>query len=174
MGKGKWFLLLSIFFLLHDVTFSSTAAAINYPLTQIKVNPDCPDKFFKKIYDSICFGLSVYRLDAIKGCSKEDLIKNLGNVILNSSVRFDLENIDIIKKGWTRYSPFSIDNKNFIMRIFLTDEKLYQPDAPVLYEGSIESPAVTFQVLPSLNEILSDRKIKPHKTYSSFEVARSS
>lgn len=174
MSKRKWFLLLAIFFLLHDVTFSSTATAINYPLTQIKVNPDCPDKFFKKIYDSICFGLSVYRLDAIKGCSKEDLIKNLGNVILNPSIRFDLENIDIIKKGWTRYYPFSIDSKNFIMRIFLTEEKLYQPDAPVLYEGSIVNPAVTFQVLPSLNEILADCKIKPTRIYSTRLVDSSS
>ena len=42
-----------------------------------------------------------------------------------------------------------------------------------LYEGAIADPAMTFQALPSINEILSDCKIKPLKFYYSYSVSRS-
>lgn len=174
MDKRKWSAVLVVFFLLSDVIIPSVSTAVNYPLTQIKVDPDTVDRSFKKIYDSICFALSVYVSDVIERSSKESLVRNFSQVVLHPSIRFDLENMDIIKKGWTRYYPFSIDGKEFIMRIFLTSERSYMPDAPILYEGSITNPAVTFQVLPSLNEILSDCKIKPQRTYSVSEVSRSS
>jgi len=174
VNKSKCCAALVIFFLLFDVVIPSLSSAINYPLTQIKVDPDTVDRSFKKIYDSVCFALSVYVSDVIGRSSKEDLIKNFSRIALHPGIRFDLENMDIIKKGWTRYYPFSIEGKEFIMRIFLTSERSYQPPAPVLYEGSIATPAVTFQVLPSLNTILSDCKIKPRQSYSISEVARSS
>ena len=44
---------------------------------------------------------------------------------------------------------------------------------PILYEGTIVKASVTFQVLPSINEILSGCKIKPYQIYSSSEVNRS-
>ncbi len=103
MGKRKWSIILAIFFLLSDVLSASVSSAINYPLTQIKVDPSSPDKSFKKIYDSICFGLSIYRLDVIERYSKEALIEDAGKIALSPGISFDLENIDIIKKGWTRY-----------------------------------------------------------------------
>lgn len=174
MNKRRWCVFLAMFFLLSDLTFSQIASATNYPLTQIKVTANCPDVLFKKIFDSICFGLSVYKSDVIGQFTKEALIKNFGKVVLNPSISFDLENIDIIKKGWTRYYPFSIDGKSFILRIFLTEEKAYQPAVAILYEGNIQNPAVTFQVLPSLNEILADCKIKPSRTYSTHQVDSSS
>ena len=174
VNKRKWFAVLVVFFLLSDVIIPSVSTAANYPLTQIKVDPDTVDKAFKKIYDSVSFALSVYVSDVIERSSKESLIRNFSQVVLHPSIRFDLENIDVIKKGWTRYYPFSIDGKEFIMRIFLTSERSFLPDAPILYEGSIMNPAVTFQVLPSLKEILSDCKIKPRQVHSSPEVLRSS
>lgn len=60
--------------------------------------------------------------------------------------------------------------KDFIMRIFLKEDNRRQQALPILYEGRIEDPAVVFQVLPSLNEILSSCKIKPRCTYSTRQV----
>ena len=174
MNKRKWSILSAIFFLVQCLSPCEIFSAANFPLTQIKVDSNSQDQYFKKIYDSICAGLFIYRLDVIERHAKENLIKDFGNAILKSEVKFDLENIDIGKKGWTRYYPFSIGDKNFIMRIFLTGELYYQPKARVLYEGTLSNPAVTFQILPSLNDILSDCKIKPFKTYSTAQVDRSS
>ena len=127
----------------------------------------------KKIYDAICMGVFLYELDTIARLSKEEIERSYPGLSLNSLVRFDLANMDLGKKGWTRYYPFSIGNKAFIMRIFLTAERAYQPSAPVLYEGSIADPAVTFQILPSINEMISGCKIKPRQIYSSSEVNHS-
>ena len=127
----------------------------------------------KKIYDAICLGVFLYELDTIERLSKEEIERNYSGLSLNSEVRFDLANMDLGKKGWTRYYPFSVGNKAFIMRIFLTSERAYQPSAPILYEGSIANPSVTFQVLPSLNEILAECKIRPLKLYYSSSASRS-
>jgi len=175
VNRKKWSIILAIFILVQDAAISSSAfPAINYPLTQIKVYQNSVDRSFKKIYDSVCMGLAIYKSDVINRSSKEDLINIFSRIVSIPGIKFDLENIDILKKGWTRYYPFSIDGKSFIMRIFLTAEKLYQPSVTVLYEGSVENPAVTFQVLPSLNEILADCKIAPRRTYSTHQVDSSS
>ena len=42
-----------------------------------------------------------------------------------------------------------------------------------IHEDSLAKTKVTFAAMPSLNEILSDCKIKPLTTYSSSEVNRS-
>jgi hypothetical protein len=148
------------------------------PITQIKVGAGPSDNFFKEIYESVCVGLSIYKMDVIEKYTKEKITTDFraghGRAGCGKSVRFDLKNIDIGKKGWTRYYPFSIGNKDFLMRIFLTSELHYQPNVKVLYEGSLRDPAVTFQVLPSLGELLSDCNIKPFKTYPTSQVDRSS
>lgn len=56
---------------------------------------------------------------------------------------------------------------------FLKGELQCQPVARVLYEGRLTKPAVTFQTLPKLSDILSDCKIEPVKTYLSTQVDRS-
>ncbi len=174
MSKKKWSLLLAVFFMVQSITSSSILSFESSPLnppTNIDVNYS--DPVMKKVYDAICLGIFLYELDTIKRLSKEDVERSCSGLLLNSLVRFDLANMNMGKKGWTRYYPFSIDGKNFIMRIFLTAERLYQPAAPILYEGGISNPAVTFQVLPSLNEILSDCKVKPLKLYYSSSASRS-
>lgn len=165
---------LVIFFLCALTIPSKVLSDTNFPLTQIKVDSVSSDNFFKNIYESVYTGLSIYKLDAIEKYTKEMIITNSQYGARNSLIRFDIENIDIGKKGWTRYYPFSIGDKNFIMRIFLTEELQYQPNVRVLYEGTIEEPAVTFQILPSLNDILLDCKIKPFRTYSTTLVDQSS
>ena len=170
----RWSVFLVVFFLIQYITPPDVLSGINFPLTNIKVDSNSPDHFFKNIYESIYLGLSIYRLDAIEKYTREKLITDLGDACLKSDIRFDLKNIDMGKKGWTRYYPFSIGDKNFIMRIFLTEELRYQPEVKILYEGRLESPAITFQILPSLNEILSDCGIKPFRAYSSSQVDGSS
>jgi hypothetical protein len=173
---NKWLGLLVILSLIQYATPSSTSSGPNFPLTQIKIDSNAPDSFFKQVYGSVCIGLSIYKLDVIERYTKEKLITTFqaGAARPGLEIRFDMENIDVGKKGWTRYYPFSVDGKNFIMRIFLTSELEYQPKTKVLYEGKLGSPAVTFQVLPPLSEILSDCPIKPIRAYSPSQVERSS
>lgn len=174
MNRKRWSIFLVLFFLSSLIIPSKVLPDTNFPLTNIKVDSNSGDIFFKKIYESVYIGLSIYKLDTIEKYAKERLIKNLNQTSVKSDIKFDMNNIDIGKKGWTRYYPFSIGDKNFIMRIFLTEELQYQPKVKVLYEGTLERPAVTFQILPSLNDILSDCRIKPLRTYSTAQVDRSS
>ncbi len=178
MSKKRWPIFLVIFFLTSYTVPAEILSDTNFPLPHIKVDSNYPDHFFKKIYESLYIGLSIYKLDTVEKYTKEKLITIFhprgGNGPDRPDIRFDISNIDIGKKGWTRYYPFSIGDKNFIMRIFLTEELRYQPDAKILYEGTLKYPAVTFQILPSLNDILSDCRIKPFKTYSTAQVDGSS
>jgi hypothetical protein len=175
LSKKKWSGILAIFFLVQVVTSSPVLSFENSSLNPpTNIDANFSDPTVKNIYDAICLGVGLYELDTIEGLSKAEIEGRYPGLSLNSEVRFNLANMDLGRKGWTRYYPFSVGDKNFIMRIFLTVERSYQPEAPVLYEGSIANPAVTFQVLPSINEILSGCKIQPRRTYSSTEVNRSS
>lgn len=175
MNKKKWSIILAIFFLVQDLIPPPLLAIENNLLNPpTKANIGSSDTQFKKLYDAVCLGLFFYDLDAVKRYTKDAIAREYSDLLFNSEVKFDFANIDIGKKGWTRYYPFSIDNKSFIMRIFLTSEAHYQPSAPILYEGVIKNPAVTFQVLPSLNEILAGCKIRPIRTYSTRQVDSSS
>jgi len=139
----------------------------------VKTNLNDPNIIFKCKAAILCEGLSLYKLDAIERCAKEEIIEQLGRPQDGlAPVRFDLDHMDIGRKGWTRYYPFSSGGKDFIIRIFLTAERAYQPKVEVLFEGSIGNPPVTFQILPGLNSILKDCRIKPHNFYSSTEAAR--
>jgi len=141
------------------------------PLT--KINLIEPGEGFKKIYEVFCLALFVYRLDAVERCPKETVIKKYGDLPAMSGVTLDLSNIDAGKKGWTRYYPFSIDGKDFVARIFLTKERFYQPRVTVLFEAAIENPDVTFQILPGINAILEDCRIKPRNPYPDPQTASS-
>ena len=174
MKEKKWTALLVIFFLVQGAASSPVLSFESSPLnppTNIDVNHS--DPVMKKIYDAICLGVSLYKLDTIAGLSRGEIERSYPGLSPNSPVRFDLANMDLGRKGWTRYYPFSVGNKSFIMRIFLTAERAFQSSVPVLYEGAIANPAITFQVLPSLNEILSDCRIKPLKLYYSSAASRS-
>jgi len=125
---------------------------------------------FKQKFDILCLALLIYKLDAVKRCSKgvvqEILRKEYDGAFVNFvGLQFDLENIDLGKKGWTRYYPFSIYDDHYIVRVFLTAERAYQPAVTVLHEGVIKSPPVTFQILPGLNSILDQCEIEPANIY---------
>ena len=166
-------IILLICFFSQQIIFLPASSATDYSLLQAKINSGYPDGLFGKIFGMVCFGVDLYIADAIKHHNKQDLISEYEDAALSRGIGFDFGSFDIKKKGYTRYYPFLIGGKSFILRIFLTDEKCFQPEMKVLYEGSIENPAVTFQVLPSLNEILADCKIKPRPVYSPETVTRS-
>jgi len=172
LKKNRWLAFLVVFFLIQYFAPSETFSEPNILLPQLKTVADPSDPMFKEIYQSVYTGLSIYMLDVTGCCTKEKLMAGLESAP-GGPVKFDIENMDLGKKGCTRYYPFSIEDKNFIMRICLTEELRYQPKVKVLYEGTLVSPPVTFQVLPSVNDILSDCKIAPFKIYSSSQVDRS-
>jgi hypothetical protein len=96
----------------------------------------------------------------MEGNPKAAIIRKHGQALSSPEIRFDLEKIDMGKKGWTRYYPVMVENRQFIVRVFLTEESSYQPQTPVLYEMVIRNPAVTCQVLPNINSIIESRKTK--------------
>lgn len=162
-------------FLVQTIVSSVGQADYLYPLRPpARVDPANPGILFQNIWDVVRKGLSLYEMDCLKRYPKEDVIQRYRRFFgLASEVRFDLEHIDIRKGGYTRYYPFSIGDNNFLIRIFLTTESALQPKVEVLFEGKTENPALTFQVLPALNSVLKDCRIKPHNIYPNLEAARS-
>lgn len=174
MNKKRVPLVVAIFFLVQSIASSQAISLETWTLNPpTKVSLNKSDICFKYLFETIYSALSLYRLDTIERYSKDALIREYGNTIFNPEVRFDLEHIDIGKKGWTRYYPFSIGGRHFIIRIFLTDELTYQPKVMVLFESAIQNPAVTLQILPGLNEILRDCRIRPHDFYPVSPAATS-
>lgn len=149
----------AIFFFLaqaiQPVNSSPVESAGLNPPTRIDGAP------FKQLYSTLCIAVTIYKLDAIEGNSKDAIIRDHGKALSNPDIRFDLEKIDAGRKGWTRYYPVMVSGRQFIVRVFLTEERVYQPQLPILYEMIIRDPAVTCQVLPDINSIVESHKIKP-------------
>jgi hypothetical protein len=119
------------------------------------------DASFRQLCSTLCIAVTIYKLDAIEGHCKDAIIREHGKALASPGIRFDLEKIDMGKKGWTRYYPVMVGSRQLIARVFLTKERAYQPQLPVLYEMTIQDPAVTCQVLPDINSIIGSLKIKP-------------
>ena len=162
------------FFVAQAILLAGMTPAETYyqnPLTQINTGGD--NLQFKATCSFLCTVLSLYKSDAFNKMSKEELINRYGPALSGSEVRFDLEHIDLMKKGWTRYYPFSVGEKRFVARIFLTKETAFQQGLPVISEIVIEDSGVTLQILPGIDEILKDCKIKPNRIYPSFQADKS-
>jgi hypothetical protein len=133
---------------------------------------------FREMYDCLCTGLLIYKLDAMQRFSKTDIQDVVFTECLNAesrspAVNFDLDNIDIGKKGWTRYYPFKAKGRFYILRIFRTEEREYQTQATILFEGDAKNLGLTLQVLPGLNAILGRDSIKPFSLKFSNEASTS-
>ena len=113
--------------------------------------------------------LLIYKLDVVERSSKEtikeEIISQYDNAFFSlSGIDYDLDNIDYFrKKGFTRYYPFRVKDTSYIIRIFRSDEKAFQPEVEVLYEGNVKNPAVTFQILKGVNAILETCRLKPRE-----------
>ena len=169
MNKKITALIAVTLFLAQAIPLAGIAPAENLspnPLTEI--NTSGANLPFKDTCNFLCMALSLYRSDAFKGMPKEELVKIYSPMLAGSDVRFDFAHIDMMRKGWTRYYPFSVGEKRFVARIFLTKEASFQPKVRVISELAIENFGVTIQILPGIDEILNDCKIKPNKIYYSF------
>lgn len=175
MNRKRVTALVAVFFLIQTIPSASgveiPAAALNPPLKVAAASETC----FPKICEIVCNALFIYKLDALERRSKADIIEHYGVAFSRLiDVRFDLDRIDTGRKGWTRHYPFSVDGNDFIIRIFLTEERTYQPEIEPLFEGTIASPAVTFQIIPGISTLLNDKPVAPHTISSDSEVLRSS
>ena len=175
MNKKRTAVLTVTFFLVQAFFLSGFAPAevylLNPPTGIGTAGANTPLKntcgiFFK--------ALELYKADALEGLAKDEIIKRYNDVCADSPVKFDLENLDLVRKGWTRYYPFSIDGRNFVARVFLTKETIFQPKINPISELVLNRLGITVQILPGINEILSDRRIKPNKVYDPSIAGRSS
>ena len=138
-----------------------------YPINPIKkVSPIeiSIKETFASEFNILAFALGIYQLEIEKGFSKEEIKAALAqsNRACDSAIStaFDLDNIDIHKKGFTRYYPFFVNGKDFIIRIFDPGEKHFLPEFEILYEGMFENSEIGFQILPGLKTILQGEGLK--------------
>ncbi len=131
------------------------------------------EHYFREVYAAVFVAIEAYKSDAIDGNTREELAGKYGGEILGLDIKFDFNRADMARKGWTRHYPIVIHDERFIVRIFLTEERIYQPKLPVLFEMQIRDPAVTCQILADINSILGDEKIEPHRISSERQAARS-
>lgn len=119
---------------------------------------------FIKEFNILTFALGMYYLDAKERLSKEEVKKKLAwdSAIWDKEfdIAFDMDNIDFKRKGFTRYYPFNIEGRDFIIRIFDVRDKGYLPEFEVFNEGVFEDSKTGFQVIPGINTIIKNRKIK--------------
>ena len=83
-----------------------------------------------------------------------------------SSVCSDFESVHFLNKGCTRYYSFSVGKETFLMRACRTDEVALQPKITFIEQFVSDEFGVTLQILPGINDLLSDHKIKPIKVAS--------
>ncbi len=164
-------MILAVFLLVQHVHLHQVSAGTCLLSPPTKVSLKETDLCLRSLHNVIHAALVIYKLDAIQRCTKDEIVKKCSGAFTGlSDVRFELDHIDVRSKGWTRYYPFSVGRKNFIIRIFLTEELAFQPKAAVLYEGAVDFPRVTFQILPSINETLKTCRIRPYITYAASQA----
>ena len=174
MGKKNLSLILAFLFLVQGAAFTQDLlpGTMSFkPASKVSLNK--PEISFLKKYDIyiFCTALLIYKLDTVQRYPKAIIKEKITNQYNNSDfglsdVNFDLDNIDYFrKKGFTRYYPFYVNGEPFIIRIFRTDEKHFQPDPDIeiLYEGSVKNPPVTFQILKGVNAILEHCRLTPQQ-----------
>ncbi|MBL7158532.1 MAG: hypothetical protein ISS91_03395 [Candidatus Omnitrophica bacterium] len=165
MSKSILLTLIVSLFLVHSIVVAAEELG-TYPISPIeKVSPTeiSIKETFASEFNILAFALGMYQLETEKGFSKEDIKAALSesNLSCGSAINmvFDLDNIDIRKKGFTRYYPFSANEKDFIIRIFDLREKHFLPEFEILHEGIFEDSDIGFQILPGLKTILRGKEL---------------
>lgn len=117
---------------------------------------------FIRDFNILSFALGLYNLDAKERLTKVEIKERLAKepALLRDKfgVSFDMDKIDFKKKGFTRYYPFSVSGKDFIIRIFDINEKHYLAECQVVYEGAFEKSSLGFQIIPGIKTILDEKK----------------
>ena len=126
-------------------------------------------ELFAQQFNILAFALGIYTMDTKERLSKDAIKASLAD---NSRICkdilglvFDLDNIDFKRKGFTRHYPFSVNGKDFIIRIFDVREKHYLSNVEVFYEGVFETDNLGFQIIPGLKTILQETKVEKIPIY---------
>lgn len=168
-------LLVTAVFLMQMIVLVGVSAESSFLLSPpTKIDNNNPNIVLMCKNDIIRASLFVYHLDAFERRPKKEIAEAYGAALSAfPHIVFDLEHIDLGKKGWTRYYPVSVGNEHLIVRIFLSEERFFQPDVQVLEEILIKKLGVTVQILPGINEMLKNHPIGPIDTRPDLETARS-
>ena len=167
MSKSRLLLIIVCLFLVHSqLGIASSLGTL--PLTpQPKVSPTETNQgmSFLKEFNILAFALAMYYLDAEERLSSDKLKERLAGDLYRWEERFgvifDLDKI--IKQGFTRYYPFSVNNKSFTIRLFDIRDRHYLrhrfSGVKVICEGEFKE-GVGFQILPGINDLLESKKIE--------------
>lgn len=166
MNKDKLLLILICLFLVHATVATSSNIGTSPLRLNQKVSPIETSQAltFLKEFNVLTFALGLYQLDARERLSKAKIKEKM---TLDSTIwerefgiSFDLDNIDFKRKGFTRYYPFTVNGKDFIIRIFDVREKHRMPKFEVFCEGIFEDSKIGFQIIPGVKTILKSKRIK--------------
>lgn len=169
MNKSRLVVTIVCLFLVHSqvVALQDLGTLPLTPSREVSPTETNHPGIFLKEFNILAFALSVYYLDAKEQLSKEDIKEKLaGNSTIlweKFNIGFDMNNIDFKKRGFTRYYPFSVNGKDFIIRIFDANERHYLANFEILYEGVLNRPEIGFQIIPGINAILDKKKIEPRE-----------
>ncbi len=164
MKQGKLLIILAGFALVSTLFCATLRAETTTIIPINKVSPTEPQQniSFLKTFNVITLALSVYQMDAKKRMSKEEIQEKISDELasLRSSldIIFDINKIDLNRRGFTRYYPFGVNGEDLIIRIFNISEKHFLPECDVLYEGRLDNLALGFQITPGIRTILSSEK----------------
>ena len=172
LSKNKLVPLAICLFLVHtQITASSDSGTFSInPAKRVSPTEISIKEIFAKEFNILAFALGMYHSDAVerlsKNAIKEKFAGELDSCESEFDVSFDLENMDFGRRGFTRYYPFSVNGRDYIIRIFDIREKGYLSDFEILCEGEFEDSKLGFQILPGLNELLEQRKPEKLRIYN--------
>ena len=166
MYKNKLILILACLFLVQphvgatqDVRTIPVTSII--PVSPIESNP-IPTTLHE--YSILVFALSMYYMETRENLSMEQIRERLAGQPEvwkeKLAVAFDLDRTSFKKDGYTRYYPFSVRGRDFIIRFFRLKEKDKLPLCDVLHEGTFPDSELAFQIIPGINALLEGKDIK--------------
>lgn len=166
LNKKKLLLVIVCLLLVHTQAATSLDIRTLLLTPPQKVSPieTNPEFTFLKEFNILTFALALYHLDAKEHLTKDIIKRRLATdcavwkKALN--IDFDLDNIDLNKRGFTRYYPFSINGKDFIVRIFDMKERHFLPEFDVFYEALFEDSGVGLQIIPGINTVLKSKRVE--------------
>ncbi|MDD4203398.1 MAG: hypothetical protein PHQ52_08030 [Candidatus Omnitrophica bacterium] len=111
-------------------------------------------------YNIFCQALYLYQMDAIKALPVTEIKHKMKEFYKKKSDIFiDLEGRH--RKGWTRIYPLNIGENTIFIRVFKSDERVFQEEVPIIDEAKFDNGAITVQIIPTVNTILKAKPIKP-------------
>lgn len=167
MIKKKLSIVLAIFFLVQVCCLSQNLGAEVYalhPASRIS------EQSLQQASTAYYLTITAYEKELFSPAFRYE-IENEAARLNSNGVRLDFDNMS--RDGLICLYPVTIGGKSFLMKIFMTAKNVEAPGLRIIDEMNIDSPPVTCQVLPCVNDILKDCRIKPDRIYNNTEAARS-